>query len=101
MTYCFDLDGVICYGLPYEQANPCDYIIKRIRGLKEHGHKVVINTARKMDTYSGNIGLINKNIVRLTLDQLDQWHVPYDEIYFGKPAADFYIDDKAINVKDF
>jgi hypothetical protein len=24
-------------------------------------------------------------------------YIPYDEIYFGKPNADLYIDDKAFN----
>ena len=33
----------------------------------------------------------------LTLNQLDSWGFVYDEIYFGKPNAELYIDDKAYN----
>jgi hypothetical protein len=29
------------------------------------------------------------------LDWLEKYDIPYDEIFFGKPNADIYIDDKA------
>jgi hypothetical protein len=31
---------------------------------------------------------------------LEKYEIPYDEIYFGKPYADFYIDDLGINSYD-
>jgi len=49
---------------------------------------------RKMSSENGNIGRVNKSIGLLTFKQLDEWGFIYDEIYFGKPAADIYIDDK-------
>jgi len=33
----------------------------------------------------------------VTLDTLEQFSIPYDELFFGKPHADAYIDHKAIN----
>ena len=31
----------------------------------------------------------------VTRKQLSKWGVKYDELYMGKPNADFYIDEKA------
>jgi hypothetical protein len=33
---------------------------------------------------------------KITLDWLSKYEVPYDEIIFGKPWADVYIDDNAM-----
>ena len=32
----------------------------------------------------------------MTKKQLDSWGLKYHELHFGKPAADFYIDDKML-----
>ena len=50
-----------------------------------------------MRTYHGNIGLIIKDIGEITINTLKIFDIPYDELYFGKPFADFYIDDLAVN----
>ena len=49
-----------------------------------------------MKTHAGNVGAVVSDIGSVTLRQLDTFGIPYHEIYFGKPYADFYIDDKAI-----
>jgi aminoglycoside phosphotransferase len=36
-------------------------------------------------------------VATITFNTLENFNIPYDEIYFGKPYADFYIDDLAIN----
>lgn len=36
-------------------------------------------------------------ICRITFDTLDEYNIQYDEILFGKPIADIYIDDRALN----
>jgi hypothetical protein len=41
-----------------------------------------------------------KDICKITCDTLEKYEIPYDEIYFGKPYADFYIDDLAVNSYD-
>ena len=53
-----------------------------------------------MKTHNGNIGKINSDIGKITFETLDNFNIPYDEIYFGKPYADFYIDDLALNCFD-
>ena len=50
-----------------------------------------------MRTFDGNVGKIIKDVGIITLETIDKFEIPYDEIYFGKPYADFYIDDLAIN----
>ena len=98
MRICFDLDETLCYGHPYKTAKPIPGRADMLASLKEQGHTVIIYTARYMTTCENNVGKVVKNIGKLTLDQLDEWGFEYDEIYFGKPNADIYVDDKALHV---
>jgi tRNA A-37 threonylcarbamoyl transferase component Bud32 len=50
-----------------------------------------------MKTHCGNSGKVLNDIGKITFDTLDKYGIEYDEIYFGKPYADFYIDDSSIN----
>lgn len=98
---CFDLDGT----LVTKPRKPGDYstvepIMKNIdylRFLKKLGHTIIIHTARRMKTFSGNVGKVIQDIGKVTMDTFDKFGIPYDELYFGKPYADFYIDDLAVN----
>jgi len=96
MRICFDLDNTLCTGHPYEDATPFDKARELLISLREEGHVVIIYTARGMGRTAGNVNEALARIGKLTLDQLDEWGFEYDEICFGKPAADMYIDDKAI-----
>ena len=42
-----------------------------------------------------------ENLRGTTEQQLFEWGVKYHELFMGKPAADYYIDDKGISDKDF
>jgi hypothetical protein len=53
-----------------------------------------------MRTHGGNMGKLMKDIGKITFNTLDKFDIPYDEIYFGKPEADVYIDDLAMNCFD-
>lgn len=91
LVYCFDLDGTICSPRPgdYDQAEPFPDVVEEIHRLRAAGHRIKIWTARGTET-----GIDWR---ATTEDQLARWGVPYDELGFGKPAADIYIDDRAIN----
>jgi capsule biosynthesis phosphatase len=98
---CFDLDGTLV-SFPriagdYSSVEPIEHAISYVRLLKDHGHTIIIHTARRMKTHHANVGAVIKDIARVTLDTLDKYNIPYDELYFGKPEADFYVDDRAIN----
>ena len=53
-----------------------------------------------MKTHSGNVGKIIQDIGKITIDTLEKFEIPYDELYFGKPYAHAYIDDLVINAFD-
>jgi len=93
-----DLDGTICPikapGQSYADLLPLAGAAERIRALREAGHYVVIVTARNMATCESNVGKVMKNVGRLTLNWLEAHGIEYDEIYFGKPNGDLYIDDR-------
>ena len=58
-------------------------------------------TARNMATHNNNLGKIIANQAPIVFEWLKKHEIPYDEIHFGKPLADFYIDDKAIRLEDW
>lgn len=99
--FCFDIDNTIL-SYPeiigdYSTCKPIEHNIEILRHLKSSGHTVILYTARRMKTHGGNIGAVVRDIGALTIETLEKYAIPYDEIYFGKPFADFYIDDLAIN----
>ena len=48
-----------------------------------------------MKTCNSNVGQVINKVGKITLDWLAKHQIPYDEIYFGKPWAELYIDDNA------
>lgn len=95
MIYCIDIDGVIAetQETDYEHSKPVYLVINKINSLYEQGHTIKIFTARGSKT-----GMDWKE---LTEKQLAEWGVRYHELIFGKPFANVYIDDKALNVEDW
>lgn len=98
---CFDLDNtLVSYPAKagdYITVKPIMQNINMLKFLKRQGCTIIIYTARRMKTHSGNIGKIVADIGQITLGTLRLFGIPYDEIYFGKPFADVYIDDLAFN----
>ena len=71
--------------------------------LETYG-KIILLTSRNMNSYNGNIGMINKNTARILLAWLDKWDIPYDEIIYGKPwpgHKGFYVDDRTVRPDEF
>ena len=99
MRICIDLDGVVCQlkkeGQLYSELKPIEGAIEKINSLKSHGCYIIIYTARRMKTHKSNKGKIIKDIGKITLDWLEKYEIPFDEIYFGKPWANVYLDDNA------
>ena len=101
MRICFDLDNtLVTYPtIPgdYTTVNPIDTMIEYAKILHREGHTIIIHTARRMTTHNNNIGAVIKDIGKITFDTLDKFNIPYDELIFGKPIADMYIDDRSVN----
>jgi histidinol phosphatase-like enzyme len=97
MIYCFDIDGTICSSVKnsdYASAIPYEDVIKKINYLYDKGNKIIFMTAR------GSVS--KKDWTEFTERQLSSWGVKYHELITNKkPHADFFIDDKAINVEDW
>lgn len=99
--FCFDLDNTLVTHPEvrgdYSTVKPIWKNIKLVRELKEMGHYIIIWTARRMKTHNGNVGKVVKDVALVTLSKLEEFGVPYDEIFFGKPYAQVYVDDLAVN----
>jgi len=94
-TFCFDIDETICHtvGTDYENSKPISSRISQINNLKTKGNKIIFFTARGFVS-----GL---DLYEFTYNQLKLWGVDFDELYLGKPAADYYIDDKGKDYFDW
>lgn len=99
MRIVIDLDGTICpikeKHESYADLKPLPGAIDKLKEMRSEGHYLIIQTARNMATQESNLGKVMKNIGKVTLEWLERYEVPYDEIYFGKPNAQLYIDDRA------
>lgn len=98
--FCFDLDNtLVTYPVipnDYTTVNPIVKNIKLLKYLHKLGHTIIIHTARKMKTANHNVGVSTKLAYEVVFETLKKYEIPFDEIYFGKPYADFYIDDLSI-----
>ena len=101
LRICFDLDNtLVTYPTiknDYSSVKPINKNIRLLNNLKNDGHEIIIYTARRMATHKGNVGKVIKDIATVTINTLDKFDIYYDELIFGKPIADIYIDDRAIN----
>lgn len=107
-SFIIDIDGTLCpiknKEEKYEDLIPYSNIVNKIRFYKERGAKIILFTSRNMNSYGGNLGLINKNTAKILLQWLDKWEIPYDEILYGKPwpgHKGFYVDDRTVRPDEF
>lgn len=107
-SFVFDIDGTLCpikkKEEKYEDLVPYKNIVEKLRYYKENGAKIILFTSRNMNSYSGNIGLINKHTAKILSEWLSKWEIPYDEIIYGKPwpgHKGFYVDDRTIRPDEF
>ena len=107
-SFVFDIDGTLCpikkKEEKYENLVPFPDMVEKLGWYKERGAKIILFTSRNMNSYGGNLGLINKNTAKILLDWLEKWQIPYDEILYGKPwpgHKGFYVDDRTIRPDEF
>ncbi len=103
MTYVFDIDGTICNNTngDYLKAVPMKERIDKVNDLFLKGHTIIFQTARGMGRSGNSTAYADRAFYELTKEQLDGWGVRYHQLFLGKPAGDFYIDDKGIRDEDF
>ncbi len=108
VTLVFDIDGTLCPVKTkeerYEDLVPYENMVAKLKEYKALGAKIVLYTARNVNTYKGNIGLINVHTATLLTKWLEKWAIPYDEIIYNKvwPGhKGFYIDDRTVRPDEF
>ena len=97
--FCIDIDGVIVHR-PDSSKYPDDCIMSAnkkiidiVNKLYDEGNYIKIFTARGTAT--------KYDWVKFTNEQLNLYGVKFHELIFGKPNADYYIDDHNISIKEF
>lgn len=107
-SFVFDIDGTLCpikgKDEKYEDLVPYKEMVDKIRYYKENGARIILYTSRNMNSYKGNLGLINKYTAVVLNEWLAKWDIPYDEIIFGKvwPGhKGFYVDDRTVRPDEF
>ena len=98
---CFDLDNTL-FGPPevsgdYSTCRPIPRAVRMCRHLKQMGHHIILHTARRMRTHGANVGAVVADVGAVTIQSLQDAGIEYDELHFGKPWAQFYIDDCGVN----
>tara|TARA_B100000927_G_scaffold280220_1_gene264544 strand:- start:12 stop:350 length:339 start_codon:yes stop_codon:yes gene_type:complete len=101
LTYCFDIDNTICTtkSTKYSKSIPKEKIIRKINSLYDDGHIIKIYTARYMGRNNDQLNKAKKQGFKSTENQLKKWGLKYHNLFFGKPSADLYIDDKSVFYK--
>ncbi len=99
MRIVIDLDGTICNirkeNETYAQVSVIPGAVETLHALKREGHYLIIHTARHMKTCNGDVKKVIEKMEAITKNWLAQHGIPYDELIFGKPHGDLYIDDLA------
>jgi dTDP-glucose 4,6-dehydratase len=88
-----DVDGVVAGLVPdndYRKAEPLAGNIAHINRLHDAGYRIVMFTARGSAT-----GIDWSDVTR---NQFSEWGLKYHELRFGKPAGDYYIDDRLLSI---
>jgi len=94
-TFVVDIDGVlacITHGNNYELAQPLQENVARVNRLHAAGNRIILFTAR---------GSLTDIDWRATTErQMREWGVQHHELRLGKPAADYYIDDRMLSLAE-
>lgn len=97
-TYCFDIDGVICFtkGNDYKNSQPIYKSIRKINELYFSGNIILVFTSRFMGRSNDNAVLAKKKGYQFTFKQLKKWELNFHKLIFGKPSFNIIIDDKSL-----
>ena len=109
--YCIDIDGTLTEphdGTPFE-AIPIPSRIEKVNKLFDEGATIYLMTARgfihSSTRYPHDILAQQReadyHVRSRTEKQLKEWGLKYTKLFFGKPRAKIYVDDRAINDSDF
>lgn len=87
--YAVDLDGVLCeiaINTPVKDHVPIIHNVTKVNQLYDQGHTVIIHTSRR------------ENLRTSTELWLNKYGVKFQALVMNKLKADFYIDDRNIEI---
>jgi hypothetical protein len=98
-----DIDGVLCdeEDPVVSQRNPYMDRIAILNGMVDRGYTLDIYTSRGMKSSNNDPIMSDRKYRMVTEQQLSFWGVKYTNLFFGKPNADIYIDNKNVTMSDF
>ena len=110
--YCFDIDGTLCDTppnvYPWDDATPRMSRIKKVNKLYDEGATIYLMTARgfiystkKHEVISEAQTAADDFARERTEKQLESWGLKYHKLYFGKPRAVTYVDDRGVGDHEF
>lgn len=98
-----DIDGTLCParfpGVEYADLEPYAPMVDRMREYKKRGYYLILITGRQMQTYEGNVGLMNAHTLPVLIEWLTRHQIPFDELYLGRPwpgKEGFYVCDRTV-----
>lgn len=104
----FDIDGTLCPSKRADQSyadlKPAPKVVAKLREYHRQGFHIILQSARNMRTFRGNVGRIHAETAPVLIAWLQQHRIPFDELHLGKPwpgKGGFYVDDKAIRPDEF
>lgn len=93
MIYVIDLDKTLVDGPNYLECKAISGRVEKVNELYDAGHTIIVYTARGATT--------GMNWFHVTYDLLTRIGLKYTELRMGKFNYDVWVDDKAINDKEF
>lgn len=102
-----DIDDTICKhsadsgDLRFVTATPIQEVIDKVNKLYDEGWYIILCTARGYLSRKGDQLLAAKELGGITTEWLIRHNVKFNELHFGKPYADYYLDDKALTIDSF
>ena len=93
-----DIDGTICHteNSDYPNSKLRQNQVDKINKLYDEGHTIVYYTARGLSSGRGEL-----HYRPITEQQLKEWGCKYNELCFKGHNADYFVDDRGINAKEF
>jgi len=101
-TIVIDIDDTICFtrNRDFNNSRPNDEVIEKINKLYDEGWKIILFTARG-DKSCNTLEEKELKYREITEAWLNKNGVKYHKLMFGKPNADYYVDDKNISIEEF
>lgn len=101
-TIVVDIDDTISftYNRDFDNSVPNQQVIDKINKLYDDGWKIILFTARGGKSCK-TLEQKEAKYRELTERWLKRHNVKYNELMFGKPNADYYVDDKNISIDEF